>query len=210
VTVDLLHFRRAVAPHLGQVLTAEVAAEIEASARAASAPIDVSHNPAKFGSIEHGGFTYQAERFRDVVVELDDLHREHWSETEKHRHGLPLNPDYTFMAEKERAGELVQFTIRKGAELAGHLRVYLGRSRHTGTMFASEDTLFLRAKYRPGAFMILRLLRHAQEGLHAIGVREFRANSKLVNNAGALMERMGYAPVAIEYVKIFKENDLVC
>jgi len=157
-----------------------------------------------------GGLLFRAERMRDVLAELHPLHQAHWLETEKHRHGLPLAPDYDAMLADERAGRLVQFTARdERHELVGNLRMYLGVSRHSGTKFATEDTLYLAPKAR-GGFTALALMRFAERALLSIGVREIRADSKLVNNAGALMRRMGYEPVATQYVKIFKESSHVC
>ena len=198
--------RQAIGAHLGQVLTPDVAAGIMADAMATP---DLSIDPAKFGSAEHVGLTICAERMRDVLDELHPLHQAHWLETDKHRHGLPLAPAYDLMLADERAGRLLQFTARDGAELVGNLRMYLGVSRHSGTKFATEDTLYLAPKAR-GGFTALALMRFAERALLSIGVREIRADSKLVNNAGALMRRMGYEPVATQYVKIFKESSHVC
>jgi len=192
--------RQAIGAHLGQVLTPDVAAGILAEALAAP---DLSIDPLQFGMLFKGGLLFRAERMRDVLAELHPLHQAHWLETEKHRHGLPLAPDYDAMLADERAGRLVQFTARdERHELVGNLRMYLGVSRHSGTKFATEDTLYLAPKAR-GGFTALALMRFAERALLSIGVREIRADSKLVNNAGALMRRMGYEPVATQYVKIF-------
>ena len=88
--------------------------------------------------------------------------------------------------------------------LVGNLRMYVGTSRHTGTKFATEDTLYLAPKVR-GGFAALALMRFAEKSLLSIGVREIRADSKLINNADVLMRRLGYEPVALQFVKVFKE-----
>lgn len=195
-------FRNALAAKLGQVLTPEDAAELE---HALFFQSDESHDPSKFGALERDGYTIQAERFRDIVDEMHQLHLEHWSETEKHRHGLTMNPDYAGFIARERAGNLIQFTMRTQAgELVGNLRMFISTSSHTQTRYASEDTLFIKPAHR-GGFAVMALMRFAESSLLAIGVREIRVNSKLVNKADVLMRRMGYDPVALEFVKIFKE-----
>lgn len=83
--------RQALGAHLGQVLTPDVAAAIEL---AACAPVDESFDPERFGSVTSGDYTIQAERFADVLDEMHALHVLHWSETEKHRAGLSMRPDY--------------------------------------------------------------------------------------------------------------------
>lgn len=192
---------RALAAHLGSELTPEIAAAV--CAQASQTP-DKSIDPDQFAPQIYSGYVIRVERFKDVLPELEPLHAEHWQETEKHRHGIAMNPDYEGMAERERAGRMLQFTVRKGGELVGNLRVYLKTSMHSQTMFAEEDTLYLRLAHR-GGFLAVALLRYAEDALRAIGVREIRANSKLVNKADVLMRRLGYRAVAMQFVKVFKE-----
>ena len=199
---DLDAIRAAIAAKLGKVLLPEDAADIEA---AILTTFDRSHNPQKFGSTKHGEYTIQVERFRSIIEELHHLHAAHWLETEKHRHGLELAPNYDAMIEREKAGRLLQFTMRdKHGRLVGNLRMFISTSLHTQTEYASEDTLFLLPQHR-GGFAVMALLRFAEQALRSIGVREIRANSKVINRADVLMRRMGYTPVALEFVKFFEE-----
>lgn len=213
---SLQAFRNAVAVHLGHVLTPEAAAAIEASAW--SDP-DMSIDPGRFDHLTVGDYQIAVERFSEILQELHRLHVAHWQETEKHRHGLPLNPDYDGMRQAERSGQMVQFTVRRRGELVGNLRVYIGVSMHSGTPFAvfpvrtrepgsEEDTLYLSPEHR-GGMLAIHLLRYAERVLVALGMREIRADSKLVNKAGVLMRRLGYTPVATKFVKVIKEADHV-
>ncbi len=201
---ELATLRHAICRHLGEVLTPAVAAAIEVES--AQTP-DLSIDPAQFGSLIKAGLSFQAERLHMILDELHPLHQAHWAETEKHRHGLPLTPAYDALLADERAGGLIQFTVRTEAqrELVGNLRMYVGTSRHTGTKFGQEDTLYLSPSVR-GGFAALTLMRFAERALLSLGVREIRADSKLINNADTLMRRMGYAPVSLQFVKIFKEQ----
>lgn len=190
--------RNALASHLGQDLTPEVAAAIEL---ATLAPTDEARDPSTFGRVTHGGYTIQAERFADILAEMHTLHELHWIETERHRHGLAMNPDYLQFIARERLGQMIQFTMRSPiGVLVGNLRMYLATSLHTQTRYASEDTLFIHPDHR-GSFAVMALMRFAESSLHAIGIQEIRVNSKLVNKADVLMRRMGYTPVATEFVK---------
>lgn len=193
--------RQALVEHLGKVLTPDIAMALE---MAAVAPEDRSIDPRCFGQHLHGDYTIAAERFASIVDELHPLHEVHWLETEHHRHGLALRPDYAGMAALERNGRAIQFTVRHAGQLVGNLRVYLGTSLHTQTPYASEDTLFLLPEHR-GGFLVLALIKFAEDALRAIGIDEFRVNSKLVNNADVLMRRRRYTPAALQFVKFFKE-----
>lgn len=197
----LARFRQALAPHLGGVLTPELCAALE---HAAFSQPDESINLGQFEPQECGSYTFATERFAAILPELHRLHEAHWLETEKHRHGLPLAPDYDALVADERAGRLLQFTARHHGALVGNLRVYLGTSRHTGTRFATEDTLFLLPEHRGGR-TAMRFVQYAERCLTALGVKELRCTVKLCNGASRFMEGVGYTPVATEMVKFLKD-----
>lgn len=190
--------RLALAHFIGQPLTPDV---VERIAFIALGGKDFCRDPAHFVPMEYHGYIIQVERLRDIVSELHALHVAHYLETEKHRAGIPLNPDYTAMILRERAGLGVQFTIRKEGFLVGNLRMWLGVSEHTQTGFAREDTLFIAPEHR-GSFLVMALLRYAERVLFGqIGVLEIRIDSKVVNKANVLMKRLGYPLVAMLHVK---------
>lgn len=198
---NITPLRKTIASYLGRVLTPEIAAEIEASV--ALVP-DESIDPEQFGVLSYAGYIIKAERFKDIQDELHVLHVLHWQETEKHRHGLEMNPDYAEFCRREHAGGLLQFTLRNDDELVGNLRLYLSTSIHTQTRYASEDTIFIKPEHR-GGFAAMAMMRFAEKCLLSLGIREIRGNSKLVNHADVLMRRLGYTPVATEFVKFFKD-----
>lgn len=193
--------RQALSACIGQVLTPELACQIEL---AATAPADSPIDPASFGRADHQGYTIAAERMADILPELHPLHVAHWSETEKYRHGLALNPDYQRYAAIERAGGLLQFTVRKAGALVGNMRMFVSQSLHTQTPVATEDTIFLLPEHR-GGFLVMALLRFAEQALTSIGIQEIRSNSKLANRADVLLRRMGYEPFGIQMVKFYQE-----
>lgn len=195
--------RLALGAHLGQVLTPEIAAAIEV---AVTTPEDRARDTSAFGVATHGDYLIQAERFSEALDELHTLHVAQWAETEKHRHGLVLNPDYLALIERERDGNLLQFTMRAAnGQLVGNLRMFLATSLHTQTRYACEDSLFILPEHR-GGFAVMALLRFAQDAIRSLGIREIRINSKLVNNADVLMRRMKYQPVSLEFVKFFNQE----
>lgn len=193
--------RALLASHVGQPLTADLCQRIDAAARA---EVDRSIDLSQFRPQTAAGATLQVERFEDLLEELTPLHRAHWQETEKHRHGLALAPNYALLMSRERSGGLLQFTARRDGELIGHVRMYLGKSTHTSTLYAEEDTLFILPAHRGGT-LVLSLMRYAERCLRDVGVREIRADSKLVNRADVLMRRLGYTPVALKFHKFFED-----
>lgn len=198
---QLLQLRDALSRFRGLPITPSIAEAIEF---AATHQPDESIDPKLFPMQAYGDFALQAERFSDIVDELHPLHLLHWQETEGHRHGHKLNPQYPALLADELTGSMLQFTAREhGADLVAHVRMYLGVSRHTGLMTATEDTLFLRPDRRPNGFLMVALMRYVERALRSIGVMQISANSKLVNNADVLMRRLGYQKVALQFVKVF-------
>lgn len=196
--MDRLTFRHAIASRIGQVLTPALCAAIEVEA---SQPVDRSIPLDQFESLLVGDYFIQAERFSDVLPELIPLHADHWKETEAHRHGLALAPNYPAMAADELSGNLLQFTVRHCGALVGGLRLYVHSSRHSNNLVATEDTLYIAPAHRK-AMLGLRLLRYAENCLRQVGVREISANSKTLNNADVLLRRMKYKPTALQFHKI--------
>lgn len=204
-TFNLQHLRLALSNHLGQSLTPEAAAHIEAIA---TSNFDASHEPAAFCPVRYKGFIFHVERLRDIVDEIHPLHVEHWLETEGYRHGLLCNPDYEAMLADERDGRLIQFTVRKDGELVGNCRMYVGKSRHTQLPTSTEDTLFLTEKAR-GGFTAMQFVRYIEANLRSLGVREISIDSKVSNKAHVLMKRLGYPLVGYRFTKIYPEHNHV-
>lgn len=202
---NITNLRKTIGGYLGQALTPEMAAEIEVSALDYQPAPDCSYAPEQFGVQTHGDFVIRVERMSDILAELHLLHLEHWQETEGYRHGLAMNPDYEAMMADERAGRMVQFTVRQNGLLVGNLRMYVHVSRHTKTLMAQEDTLFI-SKHSRGTFLAIALLKFMEKALSSVGVREFEGDSKLINNADVLLRRMKYEPVAIKFAKVLKER----
>lgn len=204
--MDLHLLRVALSHMIGCQLTPELASRIE---YIATGRTDLAHDPQRFEPMTLGEHVIAVERLADVLEQMHQLHQAHWAETEKHRHGLTLSPDYAALLADERAGRLIQFTVRELREmrLVGNLRMYLLTSRHTRTLFAQEDTLFIEPTHR-GGFLVMHLMRYAERVLVGqLGVREIRADSKLINGADVLMRRLGYTPTALQFVKMFNVEE---
>lgn len=201
LTIECL--RKALGDKLGCVLTPELATEITLAAFDRS---ERAIDPQACAPRQYRDLVFQAESFRDILPELEPLHRAHFAETERHLDGFALDPDYGYMAERERRGEMIQFTVRDGSgRLVGNLRSYIGTSAHTGNRYAEEDTFYLCPEFRRGRNAV-ELLIYAIAQLRGVAsVREIRVNSKVVNRAHRLMEYLGFDHVANQYIKTFKE-----
>jgi hypothetical protein len=189
-----------IAKYLGQVLTAETAKAMA---------LEISHGPCApvvidaFPAQAFKGYTIQLERFCDIQAELHVLHQLHYTETETYRAGIPMNPDYAAMAKRERGGLLLQATARVTAtgELVGNMRVYLGSSTHTQTLFCTEDTFYVVPAHR-GGFLAVRLWQYVERAVIALGVREIFFDSKTVNSADSMARYLKYQAIGIKFAKV--------
>lgn len=197
--------RQVLSENIGKVLTPELACEIEL---AAAAPQGDAIDPTSFGETEHDGYQIRAERFADIVHELHPLHEAHWFETETYRHDLELNPDYMAFIAMEKAGRLLQATVRQNGVLVGNMRVFLHQSLHTQTPFASEDTLYLLPECRSG-FLASKLIRFVERSLQVIGVKELRLSTKTANRSDVLMRRLGYDHAINGFVKFLGDQHVL-
>lgn len=222
--IDSDDLKHALAPHLGAILTPEIAAGIMLAALNGQ---DRTIDPAAFEPkpLLEGAYVAAVERFRAVLPELHLLHLRHFGETERYRAHQGLNPDYDALLRDERAGRMLQFTLREAAtrQLVGNARFYLATSRHTAARYAREDTYFLLREHRKG-LLALDFWRYAEKCMtEQLGVVEVRTDTKLTPGARIevldddgrakgvhrLNERLGYTPVAIQYVKTIEGEDHV-
>lgn len=199
LTIERL--KEALGNKLGCTLTPEIAAEITLAAFDCE---NRAFDPQAFPPRAYCDLVFQVESFRDILPELEPLHAAHYAETEQHLAGVPMAPDYDYMAERERTGHLIQFTARDAAgQLVGNLRMYLYKSLHTGEWCAREDTFYVAPGQRRG-LAALAFLRYAEEMLvERASVREIHADTKTVNHANLLLSRRGFRHVANQYVKTF-------
>lgn len=196
--MSLETFRAALGSKLGEVITPELAAWLEANA---FDRMDLSYNPFYFGTQQYRGLTFQVERFADIETEIHLLHYAHWCETENHRNGRAMDPDYAAFKADERAGRLIQFTARNAADqLVGNIRMYVYTSRHDKVLESREDTFYIYPEYRKG-FTAIRFWQFMEASMANIGVKDIYTDSKVVNQVGRLNEYLGYKHVAQVYHK---------
>ena len=188
-----------IAKYLGQVLTPETAKAMALEiADGPNTPIDID----AFAAQNYRGYVIRLERFAQILPDLQVLHERHYLETETYRAGIALNPDLYAMCRRERSGQLLQATVRTSSgELIGNMRVYLGTSLHTQTLFCTEDTFYVVPEHR-GGFLAVRLWQYVERAVIALGVREIFFDSKSVNHADAMARYLKYQAIGIKFAKV--------
>jgi hypothetical protein len=197
-----LHLLRMALSHfIGKELTPGVAAHIEYIAMGGD-DFGVG-DPASFGQVMHQGYAIQVERLQDIAVEAEALHEEFLRETRP----TPLG-DYAWdkraLIFKERAAQLVQFTIRRDGVLVGQSRMHLGQSLHDGRKLAQEDSFYIQPAHRQGWLAVV-FMRFGETVLtRRLGVTDIRcktADGRM--HAAGLLEYLDFKPGAIEWTKTY-------
>lgn len=182
-----------VAPFVGQVLTPELAARLVALFPAAGRPLDLD----QFPRLVSGRLVLAVERASLIWPELDVMHRLQWSETERYM-DQPMDPDVAGILMDEAEGRMVQIVVRdqSSGAAAGHMRMYVTRSRHTRKCIAVEDTVYLRPEYRGGR-NALRLVQFMEDVMKCIDVTGIYLDDKIANPAaGRMLDFLGYTKIA--------------
>ena len=184
--------------NLGNRLTPELVVGILTAIQTADyAPINIEDIPPE----EYGEFTIHVASLRTILNEIVPLHERHWEETEKYRHGIPLNPDYEYMMRAEDQGRFLVFTVRHEGNLVGNCMMYMTKSTHTQEWIAEEDTIFILSEYRKGR-LGLRFIKYVEDVLRNMGITEIRVTVKTVNRVGDLLKAVGYQHTANQLIKI--------
>lgn len=187
-------------PLVGRELTPKLAAQIAGQFMELTLgqPIDTDSIPSETA----GNYTLQAELMARCLPELQELHVEHWKETEHYRHALPFQPDYDWMLTQEARGKYLLLTMRRDGAMVGNFGLVFNRSHHTQTLIAQEDTVFILPEHRKGRNFI-RLAQYGEKVAgEIIGAAEMRITTKQTNQVGGMLPRMGYKLVANQYTKL--------
>jgi GNAT superfamily N-acetyltransferase len=189
--------------NMGLQLTWDLAADIYVAAGRIETLVN-SSDIEQVKPLLYEDMVFARERMEDIASEMKLLHQAHWNETEAHRHGLALNPDYEIFMRYERAGRYVLFTLRNDGRLQGNCALYLDKSTHTQTLIATEDTLYLlpEARKRRAA---RQFIKYCENALKSLGVKEINVSVKTVNKAGRFFRMLGYRHVENGLSKILED-----
>jgi len=186
----------ALARHMGQVLTPELA---KAIAREACGNPDLSIDPWQFAPERHGGYAFQCERLIDGGLDLRQHRASYLHETSN---GAPVRTDWRRLHDLAHRGQLVIYTAREiqGNALVGSVWLYVGTNVDTDVMNVTDDILYVEPAHR-GSLVGLHLVQYAERCIFALGVREATFHFRLENGADRMARFLGYTPDAVRVTK---------
>lgn len=128
------------------------------------------------------------------------LANEHWNETEGYRNGQPCCPSFERYSQYDKIGWFLMFTARDREQLVGYAGMYIVPSMHTQMTIATEDTWFLLPDYRRGRNAI-QFYNYVEEECKKRDVTEINMTAKMTNQAGRILEYLGYKETARQFIK---------
>jgi len=146
--------------------------------------------------------TFQEESLSVVKPELEELLPGHWQEMARDQEHIPLNVAWAKYHALEALGAIHFVTARDGAQLVGyHLTLVTPHLHSQDVLHGLVDYLYLLPEYRQGRNGI-NLLRAAEDGLVALGVKKIVTGVKLHHDHGSILKRLGYEPSDMIYTKV--------
>lgn len=150
--------------------------------------------------------TYQRETVAQVRGEIDPLLQAHYGEIGQS--DLMLNPDWDgYYANAEAKDMLFILTARCDGRLVGYnFMLLINHPHYKDAKVAQNDVIFVLPDYRRGKVGI-GLIKHFETAMRGCGFDKIYYHAKPSNNFGALLERIGYAPVDTVYARHIGRDD---
>lgn len=149
-----------------------------------------------------GEYRFYVEPLDDNIQETMQMWADHWGEQrEECVRGIPLNPDVDQFMAMEKAKLFTYVTVRRNADIVGHIGISFGANRQTSRLIGNEDFFYLKPEHRKG-MLALKLIKFARNLAFTFGATEFRMSHRFSADArmGRLMERCGFVPLSIDYL----------
>lgn len=157
-----------------------------------------------------GNYKIQCNPVPLIIAAMQDKHKEHWQETEVHRHDVEFDINYERMFELDVQGKYVMISVEHTptATLVGNSSYVLETCMYTQTLSAYEDVLYVSPDHRRGRLGV-ELIRYGEAVLQQLGAQEVTLSAKTVTNLGPMLVRMGYEQVGTLHNKRLTENSHV-
>lgn len=142
--------------------------------------------------------SYSEEPLLQCRMDIEGLLPTQWQETGDSL--IECKPDWAMYEAMEVVGALILMMARDGGRAIGYLAGSIYRHPNsTGHRIASIPTYFV--EQRPGRSLILRsMLGHGVNLAMKKGAWKVHVKTEYNHSAGRILEAMGMAPTAVEYV----------
>ncbi len=150
-------------------------------------------------------YTYQIEDGGELIPsdEMRPLLQQHWEEVAGHRDKIKLDPDFDRYKELASMNALCCTTIRSGGELVGYFICFVCPHIHyKDHPMAYNDAIFILPEHRKGLAPVLNMIQCAEKELRERGVTKIVINTKVSNDFGPVLRRIGFSMFERVYEKL--------
>lgn len=153
-------------------------------------------------------YTYQEERYTDVIEEMKPLLEDHYEEIALYKEHIKLNPAYDAYEMMAAAGMLHIFTARieETNELVGYTVTFLQYHPHyKDHKYAVNDIIFVKPEHRHGE-VAPEMLDRLEALMLADDVSVMTFHMKTYKTFETLMDSLGYNKAEYIFSKYIKES----
>lgn len=150
-------------------------------------------------------YTYSRISVVNALVPLQKLAEREYEEVGQ-KDLARLNIDWARYCELDAAGKLATFIVKRQGEIVGYATFVVQTHIHyRDALVAANSAIYIAPEYRAGR-IVLKLLRFAEMGLRAQGVRKIYYHVKRHKDFGRLLEHLGYCDAERMYAKALPET----
>ena len=153
-----------------------------------------------------GGYAYARVPIARVVTQLQALAEREYAEVGQ-KDLDRLNVDWDRYRELDVAGKLATFIAKRGEIVVGYAVFIVQTHIHyADALVAANSAVYVVPEARAGR-VVLNLLRFAEAGLAALGVRKVYYHVKRERDFGRLLERLAYRDSERMYAKVLNTRE---
>lgn len=152
-----------------------------------------------------GSYTFSRVPIAGIVDQLQALAAREYEEVGQ-KDLDSLNVDWARYRELDAAGKLATFIAKRGPGQSGVIvgyAVFIVQTHihYKDALVAANSAVYMAPEARAGR-LVLKLLRYAEIGLEAQGVRKIYYHVKRERDFGRLLDHLGYQDVERMYAKV--------
>jgi hypothetical protein len=155
------------------------------------------------------GFTFSRVPIGSVADQLQALAQREYEEVGQ-KDLASLSVDWRRYRELDAVGKLATFIVKRGVGQSGVIvgyAVFIVQTHihYQESLVAANSAVYVAPEARAGR-VVLKLLRYAEIGLRAQGVRKIYYHVKRERDFGRLLDHMGYEDVERMYAKVLGQG----
>ncbi len=149
--------------------------------------------------------TYQTERLRDTMGEINAMLPDQWAEMAQGFDAFQTDPQWNLYLMAEDKGVGLLMTAREAGALVGYFGVLIHPHLSTKATLAATSTPYYVVKRRDRGLVLRSLIRNTVKLLKARGVQLVAIRTHVWASAAPILESLKFRPIETSYMLELKE-----